>query len=57
MLEEVRAMIVQLSFVLVLSELRTDFFGAKIINKPIDADITITGDKKEEFIITNKNLS
>lgn len=57
MLEEVRAMIVQLSFVLVLSELRTNFFGAKLINKPIDADITITGDKKEEFIITNKNLS
>lgn len=50
-------MIVQLSFVLALSELRTNFFGAQIINKPIDADITITGDKKEEFIITNKNLS
>lgn len=57
MLEEVRAMIVQLSFVLALSELRTNFFGAQIINKPIDADITITGDKKEEFIITKKNLS
>ena len=57
MLEEVRAMIVQLSFVLILSELKTNFFGAQIINKPIGADITITGDKKEEFIITNKNLS
>lgn len=37
-------------------ELRINFFGVKIINKFIGVDIIIIGDKKEEFIIMNKNL-